>query len=211
MTQKSQAIPFEQLVDWIEGRLTETEAQKVSQLAETADEATRANIVWIQSFQKISHQVVLAEPPAKVRRNLAARFEAFAQDRRQPSLWQRLVASLTFDSNTQFALAGARSATTQGLERQMVYSTDLADVALNVQPHLQDEQVMIMGQVLPIHEDATGIYSVQLLCDDVVELALTVTDNLGEFTFESIPPGVYDIVMSSDHFELILAPVDLRY
>jgi hypothetical protein len=41
------------------------------------------------------------------------------------------------------------------------------------------------------------------------EVGLTSTDELGSFALRDIPPGVYDIVLSTDQEEISIATVDL--
>jgi hypothetical protein len=214
-------IAFAELIDWVEGRLDETEAERVAESLATAAAAVQANAAWLQEFQHISRRVTLPAPPTYVREALAARFSAYAQDRPQPGLWQRLLASLNFDSRQQFAVAGVRSAATQATERQLIYATPVAEVALNLQPGKQDDQLLIMGQLFPLHEEDRGVYTVQLLRPPTVtekrtvEWGLTHTDELGEFTFESVEPGVYDMVVSGGGLEeggveIIITPIDVR-
>jgi anti-sigma factor RsiW len=208
-------IPFAQLVDWIEGRLSAEEAARISELAATADAATKANIDWLNRFQETSRQIVIAEPPARVHTHLVDQFKQFAQQRR-PSLWQRLTAALTFDSSQQLSLAGVRSGGEWTSDRQLIYATEAAEVALNLQPRASQDHLTLMGQLFPRQSSAAGPYSVQLLAQSgphagrTIELDITTTDDLGEFTFESVAPGVYDIVLSSDQLEVVIAPVDLR-
>jgi hypothetical protein len=42
------------------------------------------------------------------------------------------------------------------------------------------------------------------------ELGITATDDLGAFAFESIPSGVYEIILSTDRVEVSIAPVELN-
>jgi hypothetical protein len=54
-----------------------------------------------------------------------------------------------------------------------------------------------------------GSFSVQLLQSET-ELAITATDDLGGFALESIPPGVYEIILSSERVEVSITPVELN-
>jgi hypothetical protein len=38
---------------------------------------------------------------------------------------------------------------------------------------------------------------------------LAVTDELGSFSFQRIPPGTYNLVLSSERVEITIAPVAL--
>lgn len=193
-------------MDWMEGRLTAGEAARVAQQVAAAGETTRAAVAWLQAFYRLSHEVTLAAPPDEVRRYLAGQFEAIVQ-RQSAGLFQRLVATLTFDSHAQPLATGLRSAATPGRERQLVYTTTVADVVLNL--GTAGDQLNIAGQIFPLDEnDTEDVYSVQLL-RGATEEAITAADDLGEFTFQSVLPGVYDIVLSSARAEVVIPSVEL--
>jgi hypothetical protein len=62
---------------------------------------------------------------------------------------------------------------------------------------------------LPRDDVELGSFSVQLLQSES-ELAITATDDLGGFAIETIPPGVYEIVLSSERVEVSIKPVELN-
>jgi hypothetical protein len=139
---------------------------------------------------------------------LISRFRAHAEGRRTPGLLKRVVATLTLDGGLRPAV-GVRSAGTQGARRQLVYSADDLDVALNFLPRARDKNFDLDGQVLPRDDVELGSFSVQLLQSES-ELGITATDDLGAFAFESIPSGVYEIILSTDRVEVSIAPVELN-
>ena len=96
-----------------------------------------------------------------------------------PGLLKRVVATLTFDGGLRPAV-GVRSAGTQGARRQLVYSADDLDVALNILPRARDKNFDLHGQVLTHNDVELGSFSVQLLQGET-ELAITATDDLGAF------------------------------
>src|SRR5215217_2878426 len=189
-------IAFSQLVDWIEGRLPEKEALAVEEQVAVADAATLADVAWLRKFLKATEDSVLELPPPEVRSTLISRFRAHAEDRRTPGLLKRVVATLTFDGGLRPAV-GVRSAGAQGARRQLVYSVDDLDVALNFLPRARDKNVDLVS------------FSVQLLQSES-ELGITATDDLGAFAFEFIPSGVYEIILSTDRVEVSIAPVELN-
>jgi hypothetical protein len=201
-------IAFSQLVDWVEGRLPQKEAQAVEEQVEVADIATLADVAWLRKFVSATEDSVLESPPPEVRSTLIARFRAHAEGRRTPGLLKRVVATLTFDGGLRPAV-GVRSAGTQGARRQLVYSADDLDVALNFLPRARDKNFDLDGQVLPRDDVELGSFSVQLLQSET-ELGITATDDLGAFAFESIPSGVYEIILSTDRVEVSIAPVELN-
>jgi hypothetical protein len=201
-------IAFSQLVDWVEGRLPQKEAQAVEEQVAVADRATLADVAWLRKFVRATEDSVLESPPPEVRSTLIARFRAHAEGRRTPGLLKRVVATLTFDGGLRPAV-GVRSAGTQGARRQLVYSVDDLDVALNFLPRARDKNFDLDGQVLPRDDVELGSFSVQLLQSES-ELGITATDDLGAFAFESIPSGVYEIILSTDRVEVSIAPVELN-
>jgi hypothetical protein len=201
-------IAFSRLVEWVEGRLPEREARAVEEQVAVADGATLADVAWLRKFLRATEDSVLESPPPEVRSTLIARYKAHAEGRRTAGLLKRVVATLTFDGGLQPAV-GVRSAGAQGSRRQLVYSADALDVALNLLPRARDKNFDLHGQVLAHNDVEPGSFSVQLLQSEA-ELAITTTDNLGSFVIESIPPGVHEIILSSDRVEVSITPVDLN-
>jgi hypothetical protein len=197
---ESQDVEFTRLLDWVEGRLSEEEARAVEEQVAAADSATRADVAWLRAFARISEETVIASPPPEVREELIERFEAYAEGKRHPGLLQRLVATLTFDSNLRPA-PGLRAATAPESQRQLVYSTGAAEVALHVRPRPRDGLFDLNGQIFPADSAGSGTFGVQLL-EGTSEVATTATNDLGEFTFEAVAPGVYEVLASNERVEL---------
>src|SRR5215210_3970647 len=208
MTGLRKRIAFSRLVDWVEGCLPEEEARAVEEQVAVADAATLADVAWLRKFVKATGDGILESPPPDVRSTLITRFKAHAEGRRTPGLLKRVVATLSFDGGLQPAV-GARAAGMLGARRQLVYSADALDVALNFLPRARDKNFDLDGQVLPRDDVELGSFSVQLL-QGGTELGITATDDLGAFAFESIPSGVYELIFSTDRVEVSIAPVELN-
>jgi hypothetical protein len=205
---KSEDVEFARLLDWVEGRLSEQEARAVEERVAAAGSTTRADVAWLRAFARISEDTVIASPPSEVRDTLIERFEAYAEGKQQPGLLERLVATLTFDSSLQPA-PGLRAAGIVESQRQLVYSTDAADVAMIVRPRPRDELLDLDGQILPVNSTDSGAFGVQLL-DGSSEVATTATNDLGEFTFKAVPSGVYEMLASNDRVEIQIPRLELR-
>jgi hypothetical protein len=202
-------IDFSQLVDWMDGRLSESEARAVEQQVAVADSATLADVAWLHKFIMATESTVLESPPAEVRSTLIARFKAHAEGRRQtPGLLKRIVATLAFDGGLRPA-AGVRAASAQRVRRQLIYSAEALDVALNFWPRARDKNLDLEGQVFPRNDMELEPFIVQVLRGET-EFAMTATDDLGSFAFESVQPGVYTIILSTDQVEVSIAPVELN-
>jgi hypothetical protein len=72
-------IAFSQLVDWVEGRLSEEEARAVEEQVAVADGATLADVAWVRRFVRATEDSILEWPPPEVRSALIARFRAHAE------------------------------------------------------------------------------------------------------------------------------------
>jgi hypothetical protein len=206
---KSKPPSFARLVDWLEGNLSKEESAAAAAQVAQADEETQATVAWLRTFFRASDTIVLESPPDRVRDVLTRRFEAYAQGRRQPGMLQRLVAALTFDSKQQWAAIGAREVRMQAPPRQFVYSTGTTDIAINIQPQTEGDDLGVSGQVLPGGDGSPDAFTVQLL-QGTTEFGLTTTDELGEFTFATVPAGAYDIVLSNDLAEILILDVELE-
>ena len=201
-------IPFEILADLVDGRLSESEAADVRNQLADADPHTRADLAWLQALAAFRRATPLEAPPERVREALRAHFRRWAEERRQPGLFQRLVAQLTFDSRLQPALVGARGGATES--GQLLYTTDRMDVELHLLP-AGPGRVRILGQALPRDLDLDldlADCAVQLLAGEQ-ELGLTSTNELGEFAFEVIPGSDYTLILVSEGEEIALEHVDL--
>ena len=201
-------VEFARLLDWVEGHLSEQEARVVERQVAAAGSAPRADVAWMRAFARVSKDTVIAPPPPEVRDTLVERFETYAEGKQQPGFLERLVATLTFDGNLQPA-SGLRAASVSELQRQLVYSTDAADVAIIVRPRTRDGLLDVYGQILPKNAPDSDVFGVQLL-RGASEVATTATNDLGEFTFEAVSPGVYEVLASSDRVEIQLPEVELH-
>ena len=197
-------IEFESLADWAEGRLSETESRMVEERLAEADKDTLAAAGWLRAFYRVSEDLVLDEPPAGVREELTRRFEDYAEGRRQPGPLRRLVATLAFEDGQ--AALGVRSAAAR--ESQLVYTTGAADIALDLRRRPENGSLDLDGQIFPTDGTEPDAFGVQLL-SGADEVGTTATDELGEFSFQAVAPGEYQILISSGRVEILISPVDL--
>ncbi|HEU0292333.1 MAG TPA: carboxypeptidase-like regulatory domain-containing protein [Anaerolineales bacterium] len=206
---KSNVPRFSELLDWLEGRLPPDEARDVAERLHAADAATQADLDWLRLFLQASRSVRFASPPPGVRETLKQRFAAFAEARQLPGLFQRWLATLTFDSHAQPVTAGLRSAAEEGQRRQLIYTTEGAEIALNLHSIRPDENFVVTGQIFPTAGTPPHAFSIQLL-RGAGEVALAAADELGEFTFADIPAGEYDMVLSAGGYEVVISSLLLR-
>jgi len=194
------------LLDWLEGRLPPDKARDVAERLQTADAATQTDLDWLRLFQQARQSVQFASPPPSVRETLIQRF---AEARQPPGPFQRWLATLTFDSRAQPVTAGLRSAVEEDQRRQLIYITKAAEIALTIQSILPEKNFIVTGQIFPRRDTPTHTFSIQLL-RDAEEVALSAIDELGEFTFSDLPAGEYDIVLSTEQYEVVIPSLHLQ-
>lgn len=100
---------------------------------------------------------------------------------REPSLAKRVIAALDFDSLSAAPAFGLRSQTSGG--RQLIYSTETADIELRVSPENE-----VAGQIL----GATCEYGEVNLQSEGFSATARLNE-LCEFFFDSVPAGTYKI------------------
>lgn len=206
---EDQQLDFARLVEWVDGELSLEQSQQVTDSLQMASEEMKADALFLQRFRQASQEIKLAAPPASVRELLIQRFERFAKSRQSGSFLERLIAILTFDSGRQWASAGIRSAFQIGRPRQLIFNADTTEIALNIQPRRKNQSLNISGQVFAITEADYPLFAVQLVQNDR-EVSITSTDDLGEFMFSDLPVGEYEMVLSSDQFEVLIRPLSLQ-
>jgi len=199
-------IPFETLADLVDGRLSESEAAEVRRRLADADQRTRADLAWLQALATFRRAMPLEAPPERVREALRAHFRRWAEGRRRPGFFQRLVAQLTFDSRLQPAPVGARGGPAE--PGQLLYTTDRMDIELHLLP-AGSGRVRILGQALARDPDLNVAgCAVQLLAGEQ-EVGLTSTSTLGEFSFEAVSGSDRTLILASEEGEVELEHVDL--
>jgi hypothetical protein len=121
-----------------------------------------------------------------------------------PSLLQRLVATLRFDSAGAAPLAfGLRSAGGPGEVRQLLFSLEGRDIDLRIAPAGEPGRFRISGQVLG--PDATG--TVAFDCAGVQ--GETAWNELAEFGFDAVPAGDCRLVLRTDAWQAELPVITL--
>ena len=208
MREPEKEVSFARLVDWMEGRLSEEEASALENQVAAADDATLAEFAWLRKFAEATEGIGRESPPPELRSTLTARFEANAEGRRAPGLLKRVVAMLASGGELRPAL-GVRRADAHGLRRQLIYSADTLDVALNFWPRVHDNNLELRGQVFPRDDAGLGTFGVQLLRGGT-EVATTASDGLGGFGFRAVAPGVYEVIIGTDRVEVSIESVELN-
>jgi hypothetical protein len=194
------------LLDWLEGKLEPEETAVFAQQI-AATPALQEQAAWLQEFWQLSRTTTLAAPPPTVRQAATAAFAAYAKAKRPSSLLQTLIASLTADNWQRPALAGARNVSLRSEPRQLIYSSDLADVALNAQMG-SSGRVDLNGQLFPLDDSDPAEFLIQLLRDGV-EQRHAFAEDLGKFSLPNLPPSTYSLLLSRPGLEIEIGPLEL--
>jgi hypothetical protein len=190
MNTKSQHISFAVLVDLADRKATADDptASHISDCASCSTELHRLEGLIILMKEDNSIDV-----PRDV---MAQAINAFARraDSSEPSLLQRVIATLTFDSMTPAPAFGVRS--TQTGPRQLLYSAAGSDVDLRITKQ-DDGRWAVAGQVLG--GDCSG-GEIQL--EGETETALTALNDMCEFTLPAVAPGNYRFLLRLANIEV---------
>ena len=121
------------------------------------------------------------------------------------------VARLKFDSllPSTTSRAGIRDSASLEPRRQLVYATDVSDVVIDLEARSRDGAVDLDGQVFPRTGEEHDPFTIRLMRDEA-EHGATASDELGGFAFETVPAGVYEMLLTTDRFEVLITPLDLR-
>lgn len=195
------------LLDWLEGKLSTEESDALAEQV-AATPGLREQVDWLQQFLQLSRTTTLANPPVEVRRAATAAFQAYAQAKRPPGRLQVLFATLTADNRQRPATAGARHAGLQSGARQLIYSSERADIALNIYPRPGGGTIDLDGQILLLDDGDPSDFIIQLL-QDGRERRLALTDDLGKFSLADLSAGYYDLVAGDAGTEITIDALDL--
>lgn len=207
MMADSQIPDTARLADWLEGKLSPADTAVLTQLV-AANPTLQEQVAWLQQFLQISQTTTLADPPATVRQAATAAFAAYAQNKRPSGLLRSLVTTLTADNWQRPALAGARHTSLRSEPRQLIYSSDLADVALNAHIQSGRQDIDLDGQLFPLDDSDPTDYIIQLL-QNGVERHLAFADTLGKFSLTGLPPGQYTLLLSHAGADIEIGPLTL--
>jgi hypothetical protein len=195
---KTQHIPFEKLADMAENRQTADVSDDMStHLEDCADCAAQIN--------RLSHLVNLMrtdaaeDAPRDVISHALNLFRPRAVEEK-PSVLQRVMAVLSFDSRQLSPAFGVRSG--QSVARQLLFSVGEHDLDLRVAP--DDGAWVVSGQVLGECESGR----VEIRSESVQERA--EMNELCEFTLPRVPSGKYSLVINFKQTEIEVPEFELK-
>ncbi|HHY54361.1 MAG TPA: hypothetical protein GYA08_02885 [Chloroflexi bacterium] len=191
-------IPYIQLVDWVEGRLPDEQqaalATHIAGCARCRDEAARIS----RMITVMREDASVDAPPALIARAVKLFRSRTAEP--APSLLQRLVAVLTFESTPLTPAFGLRSA--ESSARQMIFAAGDYDIDLRMT--LAAGGWRVAGQVFGPN---LGSGAATFLIDsDTITVPL---HDDATFTFPPLPPGQGALTLRSGNLELVVEELSI--
>lgn len=182
---------FEQLVDYLDGRLVAAAAETVAaHLAAGCGNCVSAR-EWYESVGALARGDESVEPPQWV---INRAIKTFDGTRGRSALSKRLgniLATLVYDSFARPVVAGAR--TTEATDHQLLYRAD--DYKIDLLLASSDQGTDVTGQILResefLFESTAGIPLELVVGGKPVHS--TSTNDMGEFKIEAIDSGQYDL------------------
>ena len=192
------------LMDYIGNKISDTDRAEVEAhllsdaCRECSGKADRLRVVLDAVIKDRSYA-----PPASVLR------KAVNIDLKQPvSLAQpflQMLAKLQFDSRLQLSPMQSRGV---AKTRHMLFSTPQLDIDLEITPERGEHN--LVGQILDSEQaDEPSQAFVSLKSETGEVLQGTETDSLGQFTFQQVPPGIYDLTFDLDSQEVFISSLEL--
>lgn len=183
---------FEQLLDYIDGRLDRTATESVATHLALDCGHCGGDRSWYQQVKLVAASDDSIEPPPWVLKRALRLFDAPRVRMDVRARVGRVVAALVFDSLRRPALAGARSSGLEG--RQLLYQAE--DYSIDVQVAVSDQRrAELTGQILREGElmfESVGGLQLDLMRDGGAILS-TVTNDRGEFSIPAVDFGSYDL------------------
>jgi anti-sigma factor RsiW len=194
---------FERLIDYLDGHLAKEDAARLAAHLASGCRQCAPTRDWYASVREAVARDDSPEPPPWVFKRAVRIFDEKASRPRLIERLGRAVASLVFDSFAQPAVLGVRS--TETANRQLLYRAGDYHIDLQIAPS-DASKSDVRGQVL--REGEAGFESVAGL---KIELARegkaaqeTLTGGTGEFAFESLESGEYDLCLETRDLTITL-------
>ncbi|NJK78746.1 MAG: hypothetical protein HC876_12245 [Chloroflexaceae bacterium] len=192
-------IPYEKLVDLVEGRLSAEECHRL-QAALAGDPAAAAEVERLKHIVALMRGDSLEAAPAAVIKRAVHLFQP-AQPGTVADVLRRIVAVLRFDSlHTPLAM-GVRQA--HATERQLMYTAEDYDVDIRIAS--TDTRWRVAGQLLGPNEGAAG--TVELI--GPTGKVQTILNELSEFTFPSVERGRYTLFVRRVDVGIVIAGLEI--
>ncbi len=189
------------LIDWLDGRLPSEEAAELERRVDDGDEHVLALVTWLRDFKSLSRASAVHDVPPIVRQRLSAHFDRWSEPDVGTAASGVTSTRLIFDSRWDLAAVGVRGVPVDHDMWHLAYSTDAADIVLDVY-QLPDDRVRIEGQVfLSDHSEQATAFEAEAVGEGVRERTVD-GDALGRFRLPSVPDRAEQLRLSNGHVVL---------
>jgi hypothetical protein len=197
-------LKYEILLNYLEGQLSAEERKEVdAHFAEACQQCDRRLALLRTVLQTVAGDRTVA-PPADVLKQAVEKAKT-RKKTSSPRLWNRMVASLSFDSHLQLSSAATRGS---GRARQMLFTAEQVDIDLQIKSGRKDHE--LLGQVLDARQSGGFLLAFVSLQNNEGQQRATETDPLGQFAFHGVSSGTYDLVFDLDDHEIAITGLEFR-
>jgi len=192
-------LSIENLIDYVEKKVTEGMRLEVeTHLAQC--EKCFGEKQELQSLVLHLQQDSSFEPPADLVQWGVSLFQPILQPSPAGKL-KRIIASLVFDTYDQPMLAGIRRVGAP--PRQLLFRAGDVDVDVKIESMEANDRITLVGQVLSNTTKFFDNTSVRLESQGIVRYR-TLTNPVGEFTFDEVPRDTYHLSVDLPEGEITL-------
>lgn len=200
-------LSFEQLVNYVEGRLRGREKAAVEEHLSTGCRRCNDEVAWIEQLLGVMKTDRLVDPPKEVVERACRLYREVCPERHLSDL-RLLEAALIYDSRTSAAPVGVRMGEDEA--RQLLYRAEGVDIDIQVRECERPRSIAIRGQLLPRAGEVGDLafLSVRLMSGEK-EISSTFTNAVGEFAFEAVETGAYGIGLGLKNGHLHIRGISL--
>jgi anti-sigma factor RsiW len=193
----SRHIPFERLIDLVDGRLSPDE-QRQMRIHTAACSRCTTQLAWLERVIGLIRANDYEEPPDRLAADISRVFASY-----NPSasslLRQRITAVLRSDSAQLPLSVGRRSGSST--EQQLLFTAETLDLEVRIAP--SGSLWEVSGQVL--NADVGGLAELQGLAGEV----RATLNEAGEFLLAPVPPGRYALILRLTTVEIEIPGLEI--
>jgi anti-sigma factor RsiW len=193
----SRHIPFERLIDLVDGRLSPDE-QRQTQIHTAACSRCATQLAWLERVIGLMRANDYEEPPDRLAAGISRVFASYNRSA-SSSLRQRILAVLRSDSAQLPLSVGRRSGSST--EQQLLFTAETLDLEVRIAP--SGSLWEVSGQVL--NADVDGLAELQGLAGEVQ----TTLNEVGEFLLAPVPPGRYALILRLTTVEIEIPGLEI--
>ena len=208
-------LTWEKIIDWVEERLSKTEADWVSaQLAQMGANERQSwdnSIAWLHKLQLWRRTAPMQDISTQGQQRLSQLF-ASLQNATQMAM-RVLIAHQTSDSWVQVAQGVRRGGPPSRSEskpesRQFIYQCEIGEVAVNLRHAHDSNAIELRGQIFVAEPVDLSGFVVQLIQGRQTHLEML--DDLGQFALNGLAVGNYDLVIADQQVEIHITELPVQ-